>query len=92
MLDLLFQTVKFAPPVLVTIFLGLFFAGILVELGLLSPISHLARSIVSVAHLPEICASSFVISLGSTVAANSMLAQFMHDKSLEKRGPLMHDD
>lgn len=85
MLDLFFQTVKFALPVLITIFLGLFFAGILVELGLLSPISHLARPIVSVAHLPEICASSFVVSLGSTVAANSMVARFMHDESLENR-------
>src|SRR5512138_3196162 len=85
MLDLLIGTLQFALPVLVTIFLGLFFAGLLVELGLLDRISHLSRPLVSLAHLPEICASSFVVSLGSTVAANSMVARFREDNSLENR-------
>ncbi|MDM7913570.1 MAG: nucleoside recognition protein [Methanotrichaceae archaeon] len=85
MLDLLIGTLKFALPVLVTIFLGLFFAGLLVEIGLLNRISHLSRPLVSLAHLPEVCASSFIVSLGSTVAANSMIARFKEDKSLENR-------
>ncbi len=85
MLDLLIGTLQFALPVLVTIFLGLFFAGILVEMGLLDRISHLSRPLVSLARLPEICASSFVVSLGSTVAANSMVARFREDNSLENR-------
>jgi hypothetical protein len=85
MLDLLIGTLQFALPVLVTIFLGLFFAGLLVELGLLNRISHLSRPLVSLAHLPEVCASSFIVSLGSTVAANSMIASFKEDNSLENR-------
>jgi hypothetical protein len=85
MLDLLIGTLQFALPVLVTIFLGLFFAGLLVELGLLNRISHLSRPLVSLAHLPEVCASSFIVSLGSTVAANSMIARFKEDNSLENR-------
>ncbi len=85
MLDLLIGTLQFALPVLVTIFLGLFFAGLLVELGLLNRISHLSRPLVSLAHLPEVSASSFVVSLGSTVAANSMIARFKEDNSLENR-------
>jgi hypothetical protein len=85
MLDLLIGTLQFALPVLVTIFLGLFFAGLLVELGLLNRISHLSRPLVSLAHLPEVCASSFIVSLGSTVAANSMIARFKADNSLENR-------
>ncbi|HSD57597.1 MAG TPA: nucleoside recognition domain-containing protein, partial [Methanotrichaceae archaeon] len=85
MLDLLIGTLQFALPVLATIFLGLFFAGLLVELGLLNRISHLSRPLVSLAHLPEVCASSFIVSLGSTVAANSMIARFKEDNSLENR-------
>ncbi len=83
MLELLIRTLQFALPVLVTIFLGLFIAGILVELGLLNRISRISRPLVSIAHLPEICASSFIVSLGSTVAANAMVARFKEDNSLE---------
>lgn len=83
MLELLIRTLQFALPVLVTIFLGLFLAGILVELGLLNSISSISRPLVSVGHLPEICASSFIVSLGSTVAANAMVARFKEDNSLE---------
>lgn len=85
MLDLLIGTLQFALPVLITIFLGLFFAGLLAEMGALNRISRVSRPLVSLAHLPEICASSFVVSLGSTVAANSMVAKFKEDNSLENR-------
>jgi hypothetical protein len=85
MLDLLIRTLQFALPVLITIFLGLFFAGLLAEMGALNRISRVSRPLVSLAHLPEICASSFVVSLGSTVAANSMVASFKEDNSLENK-------
>jgi hypothetical protein len=85
MLDLLIRTLQFALPVLITIFLGLFFAGLLAEIGVLNRISRVSRPLVSLAHLPEICASSFVVSLGSTVAANSMVARFKEDNSLENK-------
>jgi hypothetical protein len=85
MLDLLIRTLQFAIPVLVTIFLGLFFAGLMTEMGVLNRISHISQPLVSLARLPEICASSFVVSLGSTVAANSMVARFKEDNSLENK-------
>jgi hypothetical protein len=85
MMDLIVRTVGFALPVLVTIFLGLFFAGLMLEIGVLNRISSLSRPLVSVAHLPEICASSFVVSLGSTVAANSMIARFREDNLMQER-------
>ncbi len=85
MLGLISQTLNFAVPVLVTIFLGLFFAGMLLELGILGRISFLSRPLVRVAHLPEVCASSFVVSLGSTVAANGMIARFREDELLAPR-------
>lgn len=80
--DLLIRTLQFAVPVLVTIFLGLFFAGLLAEMGALNRISRISRPLVSLAHLPEICASSFIVSLGSTIAANSMVARFKEENSL----------
>ena len=85
MLDILQDTLKFSLPVLVTIFLGLFFAGMLLELGLLRRISVFSRPLVAVAHLPEVCASSFIVSLGSTVAANSMIARFHKDDLIQPK-------
>jgi hypothetical protein len=85
MLDLLIRTMNFAVPVLVTIFLGLFFAGMLLEMGILSRVSFLSRPLVSFAHLPDICASSFVVSLGSTVAANGMIAKYKEEELLQSK-------
>jgi len=85
MQDLIQDTLSFAVPVLLTIFLGLFFAGMLLELGILNRISVLSRPLVSVAHLPDVCASSFVVSLGSTVAANSMIARFREDELMQPK-------
>ncbi|MDD1759503.1 MAG: nucleoside recognition protein, partial [Methanothrix sp.] len=85
MLDILQDTLKFSLPVLVTIFLGLFFAGMLLELGLLRRMSVFSRPLVAVAHLPEICASSFIVSMGSTVAANSMIARFHKDDLIQPK-------
>jgi hypothetical protein len=85
MQDLIRDTLSFAVPVLLTIFLGLFFAGLLLELGILNRISVLSRPLVSVAHLPDVCASSFVVSLGSTVAANSMIARFREDEMMQPK-------
>jgi len=85
MLDLIQDTLSFAVPVLLTIFLGLFFAGMLLELGVLNHISVLSRPLVEVAHLPDICASSFVVSIGSTVAANSMIARFREEELMQPK-------
>jgi hypothetical protein len=85
MLDILQEALRFSLPVLVTIFLGLFFAGMLLELGLLRRVSVISRPLVAVAHLPEICASSFIVSLGSTVAANSMVARFHKDDLIKPK-------
>jgi len=82
MLDLILRTVNFAIPVLVTIFLGLFFAGFIVEMGAIRRLSCIARPLVVAAHLPAISASSFVVSLGSAVAANAMIARFRKEETL----------
>lgn len=85
MLDLLARSLGFSIPVLVTIFVGLFGASLLVELGVLQKLSALSRPLVSLAYLPEICTSSFIVSLGSTVAANGMVARFHEDSLIDDR-------
>jgi hypothetical protein len=85
MLDLIQDTLSFAAPVLLTIFFGLFFAGMLLELGVLNHISVLSRPLVAIAYLPDVCASSFVVSLGSTVAANSMIARFKEEELMQPK-------
>jgi hypothetical protein len=87
--DLFLRTIDFALPVLITIFLGLFFGGLLVELGAVRRLSLLARPLISLAHLPAVSATSFMISLGSAVAANSMIAKFRDDGSLSNREALL---
>jgi hypothetical protein len=84
-MDIFVRTLEFTLPVIATIFAGLFMAGFLSELGILSRISSFARPLVVIANLPEVCASSFVLSLGSTVAANGMIARFWKDGLVEDR-------
>jgi hypothetical protein len=83
--SLLARTLEFSLPVLATIFIGLFLAGLLLESGLLSSFSSISRPLVAHARLPEVCASSLVLSMGSTVAANGMIARFHEDELLESR-------
>ncbi|MCX8207646.1 MAG: nucleoside recognition protein [Methanothrix sp.] len=85
MLDLLLRALDTAIPVLATIFLGLFLAGMLMELGILDRLSVLSKPLVSMANLPSISASSFLVSLGSAVAANSMIAEFKMRGALDDR-------
>jgi hypothetical protein len=75
MLDLLLKVLDFAIPILIVIAIGLFGTGLLIELGLMQKLSVLAGPLFRHTNLPESCASAFVVSLGSTVAANSMVVQ-----------------
>jgi hypothetical protein len=75
MLDLLLKVLDFAIPVLIVIAIGLFGTGLLIELGLMQKLSVLAGPLFRHTNLPESCASAFVVSLGSAVAANSMVVE-----------------
>ena len=76
MIHLLAKTMDFVLPVLGMIFLGLFLASFMMEMGVVTHLSRFARPFVKVAHLPEANASAFIVSLGSTVAANGIVAGF----------------
>lgn len=75
MMEFFLKVVDFALPVLVMIFIGLIGTGMLVELGLMQKFSRLISPIFAYTNLPDTCASAFVVSIGSTVAVNSMIFQ-----------------
>jgi hypothetical protein len=85
MLDLLLQTLDDTVSTMIVVFLMLFITGLMVEMDAFSCITHLARPLVSVSHLPAVSASTFVISLGSALAANTVIARLLADGQLSDR-------
>ena len=89
MLDLFLQTLNNTVSTMITVFLMLFLTGFMVEMGAFQRISHLARPLVSISHLPAVSASTFVISLGSALAANTMIARLKAEGHLSERQALL---
>lgn len=89
MIGLFLRVLDFALPILFMIFLGLVGTAVLVEMGLMQKFSRLASPIFAHTNLPESCASAFVVSIGSTVAANSMLLKEKKEGCLDEREVLL---
>jgi hypothetical protein len=89
MMELFLRVLDFALPTLVMIFLGLVGTSVLVELGLMQKFSRFMSPIFAYTNLPGTCASAFVVSIGSTVAANSMLFQAKKENCLNDREVLL---
>jgi len=89
MIEFFFKIVDFALPVLLMIFIGLVGTSMLVELGFMQKFSKLVSPIFAYTNLPDTCASAFVVSIGSTVAANSMLFQAKKDNCLDDNETLL---
>lgn len=89
MIGLFIKVLDFALPVLAMIFVGLVGTSVLVELGLMQKFSRLVSPIFAYTNLPDTCASAFLVSIGSTVAANSMLFQAKKENCLEDREVLL---
>jgi hypothetical protein len=85
MLDLLLQTLDNTISTMITVFLMLFLTGLMVEMNAFQGISHLARPLIFISHLPAVSASTFVISLGSALAANTMIARLKAEGHLSER-------
>jgi len=85
MLDLLLQTLDNTISTMITVFLMLFLTGLMVEMNSFQRISHLARPLISISHLPAVSASTFVISLGSALAANTVIARLKAEGHLTER-------
>lgn len=85
MLDLLRQTLDGTVYTMTTVFLMLFITGLMTEMGVFQRISYLARPLVSISHLPAVSASTFVVSLGSALAANTMIARLKDEGQINER-------
>lgn len=79
MFSIFLDVLDFAIPILIMIFAGLFGTGVLIELGFMQKFSGLVRPIFKYTNLPDTCASSFLVSLGSTAAANGMVVNFKEE-------------
>ncbi|MDD4160978.1 MAG: nucleoside recognition protein [Methanothrix sp.] len=85
MLNILQQALNTTVSTMTTVFLMLFLTGIMTEMGLFHRVSFIARPLTSLSRLPAISASTFVISLGSVLAANTMTARLKEEGLLTDR-------
>ena len=85
MLDILQQSLYDTASTMITVFVMLFITGFLVELNAFQRISYVARPLIKISHLPAESASTFVVSLGSALAANTMIARMKDEGVLSER-------
>ena len=85
MIDLMIRVLDFASPILVMVFVGLFATGLLIEMGLMKHFSGFSRPLFKYINLPDTCGSAFLVAIGSTVAANSMVVKAREDHCLDER-------
>ena len=85
MLHLLAESLVATASTMSIVFIMLFLTGLMNELGLFYKISYLAKPLISFSHLPAVSASTFVVSLGSALAANTMIARMRVEGSLTER-------
>ncbi|RQW81580.1 MAG: nucleoside recognition protein [Methanothrix sp.] len=85
MLAILLEALESTVSTMATVFVLLFLTGILTEMGLFHRVSFIARPLASVSRLPAVSASTFVVSLGSLLAANTMTARLKADGHLTER-------
>ncbi|OPY51762.1 MAG: Nucleoside recognition [Methanosaeta sp. PtaU1.Bin112] len=85
MLDIIQEAAKSTISTMSTVFLMLFLTGIMAEMGLFHKMAFIAEPLASASHLPTISASSFVVSIGSKLAANAMTARLKEEGHLTER-------
>jgi len=85
MLAILLEALESTVSTMATVFVLLFLTGILTEMGLFHRVSFIARPLASASRLPAVSASTFVVSLGSLLAANTMTARLKADGHLTER-------
>lgn len=85
MIDLIVETLNDTVSTMTTVFVMLFITGLMTEMGLFHRLSYLSRPLVSLSHLPSAAASTFMVSFGSTIAANTMIARLKEEGHLSDR-------
>jgi hypothetical protein len=89
MFSVFIRALDFAIPILIMIFLGLFGTGVLIELGIMQKFSRFVSPLFKYTNLPDTCASAFVIAMGSTVAANTMVLNFRDGGCINDRETML---
>ncbi|ETA67226.1 MAG: hypothetical protein PWQ51_1366 [Methanolobus sp.] len=89
MFSIFLEVLDFAIPILIMIFVGLFGTGILIELGFMQKFSGLVRPLFKYTNLPDTCASSFLVAMGSTVAANGMVVNFKENGCINEKETML---
>lgn len=89
MFSIFIKALDFAIPILIMIFLGLFGTGVLIELGVMQKFSRFVSPLFKYTNLPDTCASAFVVALGSTVAANTMVLNFRDGGCINDRETML---
>lgn len=84
-IDILQDAVSSTISAMATVFLMLFLTGMMSEMGLFHRVAFIAKPLASVSHLPAISASTFVISVGSKLAANTVTARLKEEGHLTER-------
>ncbi|RKX58293.1 MAG: nucleoside recognition protein, partial [Thermodesulfobacteriota bacterium] len=76
------QTIRFIFPIIVIIFIAFFISQILFEIGIFRKIEPIGKVLTKIANLPPIAIISFIASLGSALAGNSILQNLRENKKL----------
>jgi hypothetical protein len=84
-LDILQEAASSTISTMSTVFSMLFLTGIMAEMGLFHKMAFIAKPLASASHLPVISASTFVVSVGSKLAANAMTARLKEEGHLNER-------
>ena len=85
LLDALLKTCELLFRILPIMFLCLYGTELLTQLGVLKKLEPMGRPLARIARLPPISAITFITGVGSTVAANTMLAAYRSDGELSDR-------
>ncbi len=83
------ETLKFICPILFLIFISFFLCQIFIQLGLFKKIEPLGRFITKLANLPPQIIVAFIVSLGSHIAANTILQNLRENKKLTDKEVLL---
>lgn len=79
------QTIHLVPRVILIMFVTLILTHTLVQLGFFRKLEPMARPLALAAHLPCESSIAFISSIGSTLTANTMIAKFYRDGTINRK-------
>jgi len=80
----LIDTWYIAPRVLIVMFVSFYGAQVLMEAGLFKRLEFIGRPLVRLANLPSEAGTAFMISFGSVLAANTIIAKLHQERRIER--------